>query len=117
MTLGRIEQHPILGPLPDSQPIRITFDDQLIEGREAESIAAALLAAGIRTLRVHEERGTPRGIYCNIGHCMECRVTIDGRSGIRACMTPIREGMDIRSGAALPTPFHHDSLQERNQFE
>ncbi|WP_229263631.1 (2Fe-2S)-binding protein [Cohnella cholangitidis] len=104
-TIGRIDHHPILGRLPESPPIRFQFDGLELIGREGESIAAALLANGIRKLRSHEENGAPRGIYCNIGHCMECRLTVDGMGGIRACMTPIREGMSISSGERLPTPF------------
>ncbi len=106
MTYGRIEHHPVLGTLPLLKEVRILFDGQPFEAREGESIAAALLANGIRKLRVHEEQGTPRGIYCNIGHCMECRVTINEVAGFRACITPATEGMDIRSGPLLPTPFH-----------
>lgn len=113
MSGGRIERHPVLGPLPDAAVVRFAFDGVRYEAREGESVAAALLACGVRTLRLHEERGTPRGIYCNIGHCMECRVTIDAASGLRACLTPVREGMDVRSGAMLPTPFRHGAEAER----
>jgi sarcosine oxidase subunit alpha len=73
-----------------------------------------LLANGIRRLRVHEEQGTPRGIFCNIGHCMECRVTVDGLPGIRACLTPVREGMVVLSGVRLPTPFLHAGQKEEH---
>ncbi|MFD0671418.1 (2Fe-2S)-binding protein [Cohnella sp. GCM10027633] len=109
MSNGRIENHPVLGPLPEARTVRFRFDGRLIDAREGESIAAALLACGIRTLRVHEQRGTPRGIYCNIGHCMECRVTVDGVAGVRACLTPAEDGRDVGSGRLLPTPFHPDT--------
>jgi len=102
---GRIDRHPILGPLPPRKQIRFQFDDRTYLGYEGETIAAALLANGVRTLRRHEASGTPRGIYCNIGHCFECRVTVDGKDNIRACLTPIRDGMVVRSGRKLPAPF------------
>ncbi|WP_442601539.1 (2Fe-2S)-binding protein [Paenibacillus sp. KN14-4R] len=105
MSFGRIENHPILGQMRDRQKVNILFDGRSYQGFEEETIAATLLANGIRTLRYHEEKGTPRGIYCNIGHCFECRVTVDGKDGVRACMTPIRDGMDIRTSQSLPTPF------------
>lgn len=113
MTFGRIEHHPVLGKLPDAPRIEVVFDGQRLFGLEGESIAATLLANGIRKLRVQEESGNPRGIYCNIGHCMECRVSVDGFSGIRACMTPVKEGITISSGIKLPLPFRHKLSSER----
>ncbi|MDR7001178.1 (2Fe-2S)-binding protein [Neobacillus niacini] len=102
---NRVVQHPILGDLKIKGLVNFTFNDQGYSGLEGETIAAALLASGVRTLRCQEETGTPRGIYCNIGHCYECRVQVDGVLGVRACLTPIQTGMTVRSGEKLPTPF------------
>lgn len=98
----RIHHHPILRPLQRKE-INFTFNGQTYKGLEGEPIAAALLANNIRTLRVHEESGTPRGIYCNIGHCYECRVTVNGVQGKRACLTPLTHHMDINSRGILST--------------
>ncbi|WP_233566825.1 (2Fe-2S)-binding protein [Cohnella endophytica] len=117
MSYGRIENHPILGPLPETRRVCFLFDGRPIEAREGESIAAALLANGIRTLRAHEEQGTPRGIYCNIGHCMECRITIEGVSGFRACLSLASDGLDVCSGIVLPTPFQPAKLREGDAYE
>ena len=97
----RIIDHPILDTIDMSEMVSFTFDDTRYEGLKGESIASALLVNGVRTLRVHEESGAPRGIYCNIGHCFECRVHVDGKQGIRACLTPIEEGMNVSSGKQL----------------
>ncbi|MCJ8013471.1 (2Fe-2S)-binding protein [Paenibacillus sp. KQZ6P-2] len=105
MKYGRVTYHPVLGTLDKRESLRFLFDDQEFEAYKGETIAAALLANGVRTLRRHEETGTPRGIYCNIGHCFECRVTIDGITGQRACLTVLKDGMNIRSGEMLPTPL------------
>lgn len=99
----RILDHPILGKLEDKKQVSFTFNNKSYQGLENESIAAALLANGVRTLRYHEEGGSPRGIYCNIGHCYECRVNVDGKQGIRACLTTIKEGMAVESGHQLLT--------------
>ncbi|MGE7954302.1 (2Fe-2S)-binding protein [Lysinibacillus xylanilyticus] len=99
----RIINHPVLGVLPSMEKVSFTFDDQEYEGYKGESLAAALLANGIRTLRVHEESGLPRGIYCNIGHCFECRVNVNGLEGERACITPVSDGIVVKSGTTLPT--------------
>lgn len=99
----RIVEHPILGKLEDKNNVSFTFNNKVYQGLEDESIAAALLANGIRTLRYHEESGSPRGIYCNIGHCYECRVIVNGKQGVRACLTPVKAGMVIESGGQLET--------------
>lgn len=102
---NRIDNHQVLGKLKDRKEVKFTFDGKSYNGYEGDTIASALLAHGIRTLRVHEESGTPRGIYCNIGHCFECRVTVDERRGVRACLQPIKEGMVVESGKLQPAPF------------
>lgn len=101
----RIEHHPILGSLPERKLLSFQFNGVTYQAYEGETIAAALLASGIRILRFHEATGTPRGIYCNIGHCYECRVTVNGKPGIRACLTLVEEQMQIRSGEVLPSPL------------
>lgn len=100
--MNRITYHPILGKLEEQNTCTFQFDGNSYEAYENESIAAALLANGIRTLRVHEESGSPRGIYCNIGHCMECRVMVNGQPNIRACLTPVQKGIIIDSGKQHP---------------
>lgn len=97
----RIINHPVLDTIDTSETVSFTFNDTRYEGLKDESIASALLVNEVRTLRVHEESGTPRGIYCNIGHCFECRVHVGGNQGIRACLTPIEEGMTVSSGEQL----------------
>ena len=102
---NRIVNHPVLGKLTDQTPVTFTFDGKTYEGFEDDTIASALLANGIRQLRVHEGTGAPRAIYCNIGHCFECRVTVNDNQIVRACMTPIQHQMVIESGKMQPAPF------------
>jgi D-hydroxyproline dehydrogenase subunit alpha len=77
---------------------RIRFDGREIEALAGESVAAALAAAGIRTLR-QTRTGVPRGLWCGMGACFECVVTIDGKPEQRACLAKVEDGMDIRSTA------------------
>lgn len=105
MKTNRITEHPVLGKLEPRNVISFTYDGKTYKGYEGDTIASALLANGMRKLRVHEETGTPRGIYCNIGHCFECRVTVNEQSGVRACMTPIKTDMVIESGKVEPDPL------------
>jgi len=76
----------------------------LINGRphvayEGETVHAALLAAGYRVLRKTAKTGQPRGIFCGMGICYDCLVTIDGVPNQQACMTPVRDRMEIRIDA------------------
>ncbi|CAI8944729.1 MULTISPECIES: (2Fe-2S)-binding protein [Bacillus] len=100
--MNRILHHPILGNLDDRKRISFQFNGKEYEAYENETIAAALLANGIRTLRVHEDSGTPRGIYCNIGHCSECRVTVNNQMNVRACLTVVENEMVVESGKQHP---------------
>jgi sarcosine oxidase, subunit alpha len=98
----RVEKHPILGPLPTTRRVRFTFDGRSIDALEGEPIAAALMAAGVRTLRRSRRLNQPRGIYCGIGHCFECRVKVDGQHGVRSCLTPVAAGMRVESEGGAP---------------
>lgn len=100
---NRVIDHPVLDPIDEQKTVSFTYNEKFYKGLAHESIAAALLANGIRTLRKHEESGTPRGIYCNIGHCFECRVTVNGQQGVRACLTRVSEGINVTSGEKLLT--------------
>lgn len=96
----RVKEHPILGPQPDAELLTFTWNGTDVVARSGEPIAAALLAHGVRVLRRSERAGTSRGVYCNIGHCFECRVEVDGARDVRACLTPVREGMRVTSQVA-----------------
>src|SRR5690625_1706026 len=100
--MQRIENHKILKP-KNRKTITFYFNEKELSGYEGEPIAVALLANNIRNLREHEESGSPRGIYCNIGHCFECRVNVNGEI-VRACLTPIQENMKISSLKAMANP-------------
>lgn len=90
----RVTNHPVLKDKPAEKTVNINFNGAAYEAYEGDTVASALLAHKIKRLRRHEESGNGRGIYCNIGHCYECRVKIDGRVE-RACLTPVRDGMEI----------------------
>jgi len=80
--------------------IEFHFEGRPIQALEGQSVAAALLAAGERHLRV-DEFGNAKGIVCGIGFCWECRCCIDGAPDTRACMTPALAGMIVRRQQGL----------------
>jgi predicted molibdopterin-dependent oxidoreductase YjgC len=77
--------------------LRITIDGESLVAFEGETVAAALIAAGRRILRYSVKRNEPRSIYCGIGVCQECRMTINGVINTRACVTPVQNGMVIKT--------------------
>jgi NADPH-dependent 2,4-dienoyl-CoA reductase/sulfur reductase-like enzyme len=72
--------------------IAFTFEGAPCAALPGQTIAAALLAAGHRTLRTTRFEQRPRGVFCGIGACFDCLVVHNGRAGTRACITPVRAG-------------------------
>ena len=85
------------GGIARGRQIEILVDGRPVRAFEGESVVAALLAAGRRTLRTTARRGETRSLYCGIGVCFDCLMTIDGRPNMRACQTPVRPGIRIES--------------------
>jgi D-hydroxyproline dehydrogenase subunit gamma len=82
--------------IPRGAKIKILVNGRLHVAFEGETVHAALLAAGYRVLRKTLKTGQPRGIFCGMGVCYDCLVTIDGVPNQRACMTQVKDGMEIR---------------------
>lgn len=74
-----------------------TFDGRPVAFTPGQSIGAALWAQGVRSWRTTRFGGRPRGLFCGIGVCFDCLVQVDGRSDERACVTPARPGLDVRT--------------------
>lgn len=81
---------------PEGDPVAITFEGQPIDSYASDTVASALLAAGVRTWTVTEVAGEQRGGFCFVGRCADCLVIVDGQANQRACTTAIRAGMDVR---------------------
>ena len=73
--------------------VTITFAGRTLQARDGQSVAAALTAAGVRSWRTTRHGARPRGLFCGIGACFDCLLTIDGRPAQRACLVPVRDGM------------------------
>ena len=82
-------------PIRDS--VTIWFCDRAIEAAADDSVAAALLAAGIACFGRTPVSRAPRAPFCMIGNCFDCLVEIDGETNLQACLVTVRDGMRIRS--------------------
>jgi predicted molibdopterin-dependent oxidoreductase YjgC len=72
----------------------IFLDGRPVAARRGQTIAEALLAAGVRTFH-YSRNGSPRGPFCTMGICFECRMTVDGQPNVRTCMTPAFPGCRV----------------------
>jgi sarcosine oxidase, subunit alpha len=107
----RLKKHPFL---TDEQGKRhwvsITVDGRPLAALEGESLAAALWAGGYIALRHDHGSDTFRGMYCGIGHCSECRVSVDGIPDVRSCLVLVRNGMRVSLQDADPADQAHGRI-------
>ncbi|MFM9445859.1 (2Fe-2S)-binding protein [Streptomyces acidiscabies] len=75
----------------------LTFDGHPVEALPGQTVAAALWTAGVVSWRTTRGNGTARGVFCGIGVCHDCLVTVDGRPNQRACLVPAEPGADVRT--------------------
>lgn len=72
----------------------ILWQGRAVPFHPGESVASALMRAGIRDL-TGAPGGTARAVFCGIGQCQSCLVRIDGRV-TEACLAPCRDGLDVQ---------------------
>jgi predicted molibdopterin-dependent oxidoreductase YjgC len=91
---------PIASPftrLPDARPeLRFSFEGRSLSARQGDTLAAALLAAGVGHFRATPVSASPRAPWCMMGVCFDCLVEIDGVASRQACMIAVAEGMRVR---------------------
>jgi hypothetical protein len=81
----------------------IIVDGERVRAFPGETVAGALLAAGKYALR-ETRRGSPRGVFCGIGYCYDCRMIIDGRPNVRACLTLAHPSCHVITQSAANEP-------------
>ncbi len=81
-----------------TESLTLTLDGAPITATPGQSVGAALTDAGVRSWRTTRLGGRPRGLFCGIGICFDCLLTVDGRPNQRACLVPASDGMVLESG-------------------
>jgi sarcosine oxidase subunit alpha len=92
--MRRIERGVVRG-----ESFTISIDGAPILAHPGETIAAAMLAAGLGTFR-RADSGEPHGLFCNMGACCECMVWLENTGGsalrrVRACLVDARTGQTV----------------------
>jgi predicted molibdopterin-dependent oxidoreductase YjgC len=77
--------------------IRIFLNGEAIIVSDGQSVGALLLGEDQRITRTTRFASRPRGMFCGIGICFDCLITINGVTNRRACLTTVEEGMSIQT--------------------
>lgn len=83
-------------PPPPAGRVVLTVDGRTVEAREGDTVALALMKAGIAAMRRTPATGEPRAPLCLMGVCFECLVDIDGVRNRQSCMVRVRDGMVVQ---------------------
>ena len=75
--------------------IKFYFDGEPLTAFKGETIATALMAAGYPVARTIDSQ--PLGVYCNIGVCHSCLMTVNGVKSVRTCRTLVTEGCRVET--------------------
>ncbi|GAB3279607.1 (2Fe-2S)-binding protein [Kineosporia babensis] len=76
----------------DSGPVTITVDGESLSGLQGQSIAGVLMGNGRQSWRRSPRTGRPRGVFCGIGVCFDCLLTVNDIPDVRACQRRAGEG-------------------------
>ncbi len=74
--------------------ISFQLDGETVRCPPGLTVAGALFRQGCLAIR-QTSSSAPRSLFCGMGVCFECAMTIDGRPSVRACVTPVKEGMVV----------------------
>ena len=80
------------GIVKRGEAFQITVDGKPVSAYPGETIATVLLAAGELVIRRTVKQDKPRSVFCGIGICFDCLVTVNSVPNQRACVTLAQPG-------------------------
>ena len=75
--------------------IEVRVDGVPLVAQESDTVASLLVREGHVAWRRTRFGDRPRGLFCGMGACQDCLVTVDGVAGVRACIAPAAPGMTV----------------------
>ena len=84
-------------PNDDAEKVEVILNQQKILVPLGTTVAAMVLAQGLRTTRTTPVSGANRAPFCMMGVCYDCLMIIDGQANQRTCTTYVRQGMQIET--------------------
>ncbi len=98
----RIQQStPDLPAVQRGKAIEVVVNGRKVQAFEGELVSTVLQAEGIFVFGRKHNTGRPSGIYCSMGVCYECLVTVNGVANTRACQTFAADQMTIETAAQV----------------
>ena len=92
-----------LPDFPRGAPLTLNFEGTKVAAFANETVAVALLAAGEQVLSRSIKFHRPRTAFCLTGDCGACLMRLDGQPNLRACRTPVRDGLRCERQNAWPS--------------
>lgn len=87
----------------DRARVAFSFDGAALTALDGDTVLTAILALR-PALRASDVGGGPRAGFCLMGACQDCWIWQEDGARLRACSTPIREGMRLLSDAPKGWP-------------
>ena len=109
---ARIKKHPILSVDISSNYIIFSFNGKKLSAKKEEMISSALFANNIHIFGHHKKDNSPQGMFCANGQCSQCLVIADGIP-VKSCVTPVKQGMEVRSLHGLPELLKDDEIVKK----
>ena len=78
----------------------LQVDGVPVPAEDSDTVASVLVRAGRVSWRRTRHDDQPRGLFCGMGACQDCLVTVDDVEGARACLTPAEPGMVVTTSEA-----------------
>lgn len=90
-------------PLAEQQDtVLIQVDGRPVQVRKGQTLAAALLGAGVVAFRRTAISGEARAPLCLMGVCFECLVEVDGTPNVQSCLLEVRGDMHVNLPSGAP---------------
>ncbi len=85
---------------------QVEVDGEMLTAYAGESVAAILMLSGRRTFTQPSRYNLSRTVFCGMGICHQCLVTVDGVRDVRGCMTTVQPGMQIQTNLPMGVEEH-----------
>lgn len=90
---------------PDAPTVSMTWNGQPIIAHQGDTILTALLLATDHVRHTLGE-GAPRAGFCLMSACQDCWVQTSQGQRLRACSTPVQDGMALVDALPGELPCH-----------
>ena len=98
--MGNSRRLPLGDAIERGPTVSMTLDGRPVTAYLGETVATVLFAEGSAQTRTTVS-GAPRGVFCGMGVCFDCLVVVNGEPNTRACVTWVRDGMQVSRQSGL----------------